>query len=117
MAISNEVEFATTAVTGDDQNILAAGVAGEKIRVLAASGVLKNVVTGTHAINSDTTAIAQLTAVGMVNHITDAAPTSYCMPYSPVGWCETADGEDLILDSDTASGICTITVAFIRMPA
>lgn len=112
--LSGGWEYATTAVSGNDQNILAAGVAGEKIVVMVASGLVANVAAGTVSFNSDAVPIASITGVGMAN---GAVPTNYAMPYSPVGLFETVDGEDLILDSDTAAQFATATVTFIRVPA
>ena len=114
---SKEIEFATTVVNGDDANVMAAGVAGERILVLGAAGFISNVAAGTCSFLADTTPIAELTGVGMANPPASASPTAFCMPYTPVGWFRTVDGEDLVFDSDTAAQVGTATITFIRVPA
>lgn len=107
------VEYATVTRTGAGSVEVAAGVAGEKIVVLAAWGITTPGASGISSLQSETGPVI-ICQFAIANLVTDTTPIN--MPYSPVGWCETADGDDLDLVVATA-GVCILNVAFIREPA
>lgn len=92
---------------GANQTVVAA-VAGKKIRVLAWS------------ISCATTASVKLTSgaggatIFATSQVNATVPNVY--PYSPVGWCETAAGQALVVNNPTAGAIgFGLQVAYVEV--
>jgi len=91
---------------------LVAGVASNKIRVLAAVWTVNS---GTNAIKLGSKGGGASTDITTVMYASNLGGAP--MAFNPHGWCETVSGEALVLNSTSGSGAMSLSVLYAEVPA